>query len=49
MTPEQRATRALFGDPDYQVQNPDKDFIWGSTWITWNELVAQYRSEEKSK
>lgn len=51
MTPEQRASQALFDRQDYVPTNPDKEFLLElpDTWITYAALVAKYRAEEESK
>lgn len=47
LTPEQRATQALFGDPDYKVRSPNNEFILRGEWITWTALVERFREQEK--
>jgi hypothetical protein len=50
VTPEQRAANQLFGMQDYVPRHPDRRFLLdteGGQWITYNDLVAQYRAEEE--
>lgn len=48
MTPEQRASLRLFGNPEHVPQRPDEViFDWiGQRRISWNTLVAEIQAAQ---
>jgi hypothetical protein len=48
MTPEQRAKRDLFGDPNFHMVGVDGPYGLNGRTVYYSELVRRYRDEDES-